>query len=991
MQDGKSALDLAIEYANALQDTGRFSDYEVRVHFVPAAVIGYYPEETLAEDSSELRSLVIRIAASCTGLWASRIASHFGADPDRLRAIWRLSDEDREAEILRSIRREADRVAARAKLKEVLSVDYLSADRYYRASLAELMEEADFLATKHGFVRSWLADHLGLDAETFPDEEQVAAIAAANGAVQVVARAGSGKTRTIVLRTVFLMKHCRVPPESLLLLAFNRAAAFNMRRELLFTLCKEAKQTFDREESGQRDWGSRSDRRLRALESTLRFHEVLLPTVLTFHALAYGLVSPEQSLLMDNRDTGDLSFSRAVQDVIDDHLRDPKWHQRIRSIMLLHFRSDWDAISRGGFDRSPEDLIEHRRLLPRESLAGERVKSHGEKLIADVLFEHGVTYKYERNHRWDGFNYRPDFTVFRTTGREPTGIVIEYFGLQGDADYDEVSDRKREYWLRKSGWEFLEYNPRDLDQGTEAFRARVVRDLGRLGIKCVPLSDADIWERVKQRAIDRFTQAMSNFIGRCRKGLVSAVQLRERISAHDALSEAEHQFIRLGARFYDRYLASLAAGDFEDFDGVLQRAIQALKQGDTLVRRGQSVTCDIRSIRYVCVDEFQDFSELFYQLVSAIRAHAKEDHCFCVGDDWQAINSFAGSDLRFFQEFSEYMGDSQRLSMSTNYRSAASIVRAGNEVMAGLGSPARYRPAAPKGSVQIACMNTFESTLPEQRHYPGDDITPAMLRLAHQAISRGRRVVLLSRTNRVPWYVNWSANELYSPGGLDGFASHLRAALPEVARDMLDVSTTHKYKGLERDTVIVLDAVRKSYPLIHADWVFGRVLGASLEHLVDEERRLFYVAVTRARSELILVTEEGSETPFMAKLASQLERMEWPSYSPSMKLAEHMVVRVLSRPGVRLVGESGNLDAPTYVIRESLRLAGFTFRSSSSTKCWERLAPTGSFDLKSLLAESWAAEGEGIEVALIDGSGAVRERWAVDRGQAVALKPFGET
>ncbi|MHC5732844.1 MAG: PDDEXK family nuclease, partial [Nostoc sp.] len=88
-------------------------------------------------------------------------------------------------------------------------------------------------------------------------------------------------------------------------------------------------------------------------------------------------------------------------------------------------------------------MLRYRRSLPREGLDGNYYKSFGEKVIANFLLEHNITYKYERNFWWDGINYRPDFTI--VTG-ENQGIVIEYFGLEGDPDYDIMSEQKREYW-----------------------------------------------------------------------------------------------------------------------------------------------------------------------------------------------------------------------------------------------------------------------------------------------------------------------------------------------------------------------------------------------------------------------------------------------------------------------------------------------------------------------------------------------------------------
>ncbi|MEQ8842029.1 MAG: hypothetical protein RIB98_13695 [Acidimicrobiales bacterium] len=81
--------------------------------------------------------------------------------------------------------------------------------------------------------------------------------------------------------------------------------------------------------------------------------------------------------------------------MIDDHLADPRHERSIRQVMLEHFRDDWEAIVAGGFHLEIEQFISRRRALVRETLRGDFVKSHGEKVIANALFEHGLDYAYE--------------------------------------------------------------------------------------------------------------------------------------------------------------------------------------------------------------------------------------------------------------------------------------------------------------------------------------------------------------------------------------------------------------------------------------------------------------------------------------------------------------------------------------------------------------------------------------------------------------------
>ncbi len=114
--------------------------------------------------------------------------------------------------------------------------------------------------------------------------------------------------------------------------------------------------------------------------------------------------------------------------------------------MLAHFREDWERIVAGHSRMTMSEALAHYLTLPHETLKGHDVKSRGEKLIADVLFEHGVEYHYERNFYWKDDNYRPDFTI----PREPrSDLIIEYFGLEGNADYDERSEQKRRFWAKR--------------------------------------------------------------------------------------------------------------------------------------------------------------------------------------------------------------------------------------------------------------------------------------------------------------------------------------------------------------------------------------------------------------------------------------------------------------------------------------------------------------------------------------------------------------
>ena len=187
-------------------------------------------------------------------------------------------------------------------LQQCLRHDFLSADAFYASTCASLISPDQYAREKISFVRTWAQQATGTEL----DAEQAAAVGCVRGHLHVSARAGSGKTTTIVHRALFLQQHCRVAPNDMLLLAFNRTAADTIAARLR-TMCE----------------GSR-------------------PHVMTFHQLAYARVRPPERLL-DSQD-----LSRAVQHVIDDHLQMPDCRAQIRDLDARPFSRRLGEIVAGG-------------------------------------------------------------------------------------------------------------------------------------------------------------------------------------------------------------------------------------------------------------------------------------------------------------------------------------------------------------------------------------------------------------------------------------------------------------------------------------------------------------------------------------------------------------------------------------------------------------------------------------------------------------------
>lgn len=416
--------------------------------------------------------------------------------------------------------------------------------------------------------------------------------------------------------------------------------------------------------------------------------------------------------------------------------------------------------------------------------------------------------------------------------------------------------------------------------------------------------------------------------------------------------------------FYKAYLERLAETNNEDFDGLMQRAIKTVQHGQTIFKR-KNEWMDLKSLHYIFIGEYQDFSDLFHRLTEAIRAHNPRAFFFCVGDDWQAIKGFAGSDLKFYENFENYFPSSERLYISTNYRSVKTIVEISNALMLGYGKPASANKQS-EGQVLLADLNDFEPSIREKERHSGVILTPILLRMAAKEISEGRDVVLLSRTNGSPLalYANYKM-----PGdneqGIKGYLKQLHKFLSKREYNHISIDTANKYKGLQKNTVIVLDAVEQRYPLIHPMWFFSRTLGDDISEIISEELRLFYVALIRAIEKLIVITEGGRRSPFLGKLVgkSRMTKINWSDFPPVRDEIGRLTVKVNNKK---------HID-----INDLLMANGFQWQAYPE-KTWTKSFPCNGFSIDTLKDTPWAKSAKGMDVTVVNEQNEVVAHYIVD-------------
>ena len=742
---------------------------------------------------------------------------------------------------------------------------------YSEGSLAELdavyrerppqvnLSTDDFVSLKLPRVQSCLAE-IGIRL----DEEQERASARPEHRLLIKARAGSGKTRTLCARAALAIYDERLAPNQVMVLAFNKAAAAEVKQRI--------------QEAGIPDFDNAR----------------------TFHSLAYKLANPKKKLLFDAGGHPSVREQTRFAQRVMQRILNPAF----KEAMVEFFRKELEQIEDIGRDLAPDEYLQFRRTLELMSLRGERVKSNGEKFIADFLFEHGIKYSYERAWIWssdflEGAVYKPDFSIVA----DGNDYILEHWAIDPNDPYAALPTHwnisteqyrqqivaKREFWHSKNK-QLLETHTGLLKNGREAFENQLKSILLNVGISNQRLSKVEIVSRVFENdfAISRMSALFLQFIQRAKKRGWSAHSTSQRIEDMSDKEPRVQLFQQLALRAYREYESVLEEQSAMDFDDLLVQATEEVnaRGGAANIHIGEGRMQPLSELKWILVDEYQDFSELYFRMLDAILKANPAIRLVAVGDDWQSINAYAGADLRFFDQFPEYFPDAEMVGITTNYRSDWAVVAAGNQLMKGRGIPAKVRKAT-SGFIEIKHLSDawieFRNGEQFQQGRESDSLyLPPQINGKNPSESALRQAQVLKLCTQIFLEKPDQKTLLLARTGiaygleLAEFKQRLikiLSTLLKIKHDRLekniDVITSHGSKGQEAYRVIILDATERQFPKVHPDNLLFELFGVTPHTVLEEERRLFYVSMTRAEHCIYVLTEKGKMSPYLEEISNQ--------------------------------------------------------------------------------------------------------------------------
>jgi DNA helicase-4 len=271
-----------------------------------------------------------------------------------------------------------------------------------------------------------------------------------------------------------------------------------------------------------------------------------------------------------------------------------------------------------------------------------------------------------------------------------------------------------------------------------------------------------------------------------------------------------------------------------------------------------------------------------------------------VGDDWQAVNGFAGSDLKYFTDYEKHYSGTSRRNILINYRSGSRIVEAGNCLMKGLGEKSQWDLSnANKGSVEIVNIEKYhiegrnnqedtEQYSADKKYIQACEIkiptkdgnewiitdydTARYIKAIHRILNENTALLakkdtkcfVLGRRNRFGCF---KSADVFKEKLLEVFSKEEKEHIGRNRiAEKIHVMTAHKSKGKEADIVFILECNERSFPMVHPDNRLFGIFGETEQKVLEEEKRLFYVALTRAKQKVYLLTEADNKSPFLSEI-----------------------------------------------------------------------------------------------------------------------------
>ena len=675
------------------------------------------------------------------------------------------------------------------------------------------------------------------------DHQQRLAVVTDEMSNLIIAGAGAGKTLTIAAKVKYLVEIKGIKIEDILLISFTNKSLMEMQ-----------------------------DRIVNKLNLNVE--------CMTFHKLGVNIISNESGIKPN-------ISSIKMEQVINKYMNEEIFNNEkiIKNLVeyfgyYINIPPDWEKFEtlaeKHEFDKSLDlntikgKLQEEKYLndniekLKKDliTIYGENVKSSEELIIANFLFLNGIKYTYEKSYEFktgDLYHrqYKPDFFL------DDYNIYIEHFGITEDNRVPWLTDIEAEKYIDSMEWK----KKLHFEKGTKLIEtysyyntkgiliSELERKLKEEHVKFEKVDFIDIFNTLyinkKNNYFIELSKLISTFIGLANSNDYKPNDLekmKEIEKGNLFIENRTRLFLDIVIPIFKYYEKFLLDEESIDFNDMINRATKIINNNGVEV-----------SYKYIIIDEYQDISSGRQKLIKSIISKT-DAKLMCVGDDYQSIYRFAGSDIGMFLNFEKYFGYYEELKIEKTYRNSQQLIDIAGEFIM-------------KNENQISkkLISKKTNTLPIRIIGYSIDPVSALTNAIEDIVGRygdESEVMLLGRNN---FDINIIENNNLFHFKKNRQSDGLYLNFSKYPKLRIFFITVHSAKGLEAENVIIINGRNDllGFPnKIADDPILSYLLTEPDHYPYGEERRLFYVALTRTKNDVFLLTPDAKVSEFIKELIS---------------------------------------------------------------------------------------------------------------------------
>lgn len=670
------------------------------------------------------------------------------------------------------------------------------------------------------------------------DEEQRRAVITDDDYCLLVAGAGAGKTTTMAAKVKYLVEKKQIDPNEIIVISYTNKAI-----------------------------GELQDRINKGLGIPAR--------ICTFHAFAYDIVKQFSA------EPPEINFSS--KQIIFDMLEKAIFHNKQLMRNLVLFLGYYFDLSEDVFQfpdlnqyhlyKSAQDFetlksglgeyikkVEHQRTRKTRTITGEYLRSMQEVQIANFLYLNGLDYEYERVYPFGSPSrnkkYTPDFYI----SQGEHSAWLEHYALS-ESGYNSlftqqqlqrykcaISDKRRLHQRNKTTlletWSFY------LDR--RPLMEHLKECLEKEGFVLKPRNLEEVYQKIVETGKDKYIYKLIDFMMKFIEQYKTTgydeggfAILREKTDNPRTLL-----FLEIAEQVYNHYQSVLKQRNQIDFADMINDAHFYLQE----IER-QNITLPYR---YIIIDEFQDIARQRFNLTKRL-SEITQAKVVAVGDDWQSIYAFSGSDITLFTHFLELMGAGTELKITHTYRNSQELIDIAGGFVQRNSTQIRKQLISPKHLENPIVLEVFDDSFKPMKQLA--DTVEKIIGNILAEYGEQSSILLIGR-------YNYDMYKLYNTGKFSELPSG-RVKSEKYPKANISFMTAHSAKGLGYDNVILINMFEGKFGFpcqIEDDPIIKLVTYEDNSMPFAEERRLFYVAMTRTKNRVYIAAPKTKPSRFLVEL-----------------------------------------------------------------------------------------------------------------------------